>query len=83
MSPGHHAIVVVLGVILVSLCFGLLKIVDVAVSGALRHERAEVALRPATALAVDERTTDSAADGCVIGAVFEDVPSASAEAIDL
>ena len=90
LSAGHRAILVVLGVIAVSLCFGLVRIVDVAVSGALRETAAPARLatqvptlqseRAPVATAVDDRSID---DGCAISAVLVEVPSASAEAIEL
>ena len=85
LSTGHHAIIVVLGVILVSLCFGLVRVVDAAVSGALHHSPPPVALRQAAPMMVDDRSTarPTADSDCVISAVFEGVPPASAEAIDL
>jgi hypothetical protein len=85
LSAGHHAIFVVLGVIAVSLCFSLLRVVDVAVSGALHHAEAPVAEqasgRMPAAMVADDRS--SGGDGCPMSAVLIEVPSASVEAIDL
>ena len=78
LSHAQHALIVVLGVIGISLCFGLLRIVDVAVSGAL-HERQAA---PATvSMAASAAMPDDGA--AVIDATFVDVPSASADAISL
>jgi hypothetical protein len=76
LSHAQHALIVVLGVIGISLCFGLLRIV--AVSGAL-HERQAA---PATmSMAASAAMPDDGA--AVIDATFVDVPSASADAISL
>jgi hypothetical protein len=81
LSSGHRATLIVLGVIAVSLCFGLLRIVDVAVSGALRHDAAPPAPGAAATMVGDGQADVGAA--CAIHAVLDDVPSASAAAIDL
>lgn len=78
LSPAHHALIVVLSVIAVSLGFGLLQVIDVAISGALRPHSSPI--RQA-ALVVAEPQADG--EPCPMDAMLVDVPSASAEAINL
>ena len=80
--PAQHALIVVLGVIGISIFFGLLQVVDVAISGA-RHDAPNLRqAAPATmSMAASAAMPD---DGpAVIDATFVDVPSASADAISL
>ncbi len=90
LSAGHRAILVVLGMIAVSLCFGIARIVDVAISGALHEASAPARLATQASMSQPARvpvatTVDDRAivDGSAISAVLVDVPSASAEAIEL
>jgi hypothetical protein len=79
--PPHHpvsrAMQVVLGVIVLSTCFGLLHVVDVAVSGAMK--------RLDTATTVPPRADrDADVDGATaVDASLVDMPPASVDAISL
>jgi hypothetical protein len=83
MAHAHvsRAMTLVLGVIAVSTVFGVLRILDVAVSGAL-VERHAASAAPAASVPTELLVTDPAAAG-PRPVQAEDVPDAAVEAISL
>ena len=80
-----RAVSLVLGVIGVSLLFGALRVLDVAVSGAL-IERHAVAVAPAASgspIAPDVMTGTGPTGGAPVDASLVEVPEATVEAISL
>ena len=87
-SHVDRAMTLVLGVIGVSLVFSALRVLDVALSGALILTRSHVVARAPTAsgppLVPDQRiVTDPAGAGAPVDASLVEVPAAAVEAISL
>jgi hypothetical protein len=85
MAHAHfsRAVTLVLGVIVVSMLFSALRVVDAAVSGAL-IERHAASATPAASVAAEFQTgNDPTGAKPVDASVVDDVPEAAVEAISL